>query len=386
MNAKFTLAALLLLILAGALFSATVARIEYFFDTDPGPGNGTQLYSRDPVEVSQLISAASLSPGLHRILIRAKDTSGKWGIPQSQSFLVPAATQISGTISRIEYFFDSDPGPGNGTQIYSRNTINVTLLFSAAAFSPGLHALFVRTRNTAGKWGLPQRTAFYKPPQTQPHGTVSKVEYFFDADPGAGNGIQIYSRDPVTLDQLINSASLGPGIHRIFVRSKNTAGKWGLPQSVAFLVPVPTSAPVTVTKLEWFVDTDPGFGLGHVVNLTPASAVNTSFSIDMSGVEHGNHRLYLRGKNNRGQWGFPVYALFSDGVPAHLTIQIVGSNVLISWEDLYTIDTYKVYSGPEPYGAFTVDLSGTFGASDWTAPFTGLKNFYYVTSIYDAAK
>jgi len=289
------------------------------------------------------------------------------------------------SVTDIEYFFDTDPGPGNGTQIYDRNSVVLDELIDTAALAPGIHRLYIRARNDEGFWGLPQRASFHIPfaaPDFK-EGIVTALEFFFDGDPGPGNGTQIYGRDMVEFDQAIDTASLSAGIHRLYVRAWDDEGKWSMPQSVSFLIPWTAASGVLVTGLEYFIDTDPGFGNGIQVAVTPGAVVSTSFPILVGPVTHGNHCLYIRARNSDGGWGFPACCQFSDGIPANLNISISNGLVTLFWEDLYGIDTYKVYSASLPEGVFGEETGGSFGTSSWTSPVSDPKRFYRVTSIYE---
>lgn len=386
MKFKHLIALSLALACCTALSAQTVAAIEYYFDSDPGPGNGVQIYGRNTVELNQSISTASLAPGIHRFYTRACNDDGVWGLPQSTAFLVPftAAEFVERDVARIEYYFDADPGPGNGTPVYGRNTVAVDDVIATADLSAGIHRLYVRARDDAGIWGLPQSTAFLIPFAAPAFAerSVAAIEYFYDADPGAGNGIPLYGRNTVALDQLLGTASLATGIHRVHVRAQDDDGIWGMPQSAAFLIPWPAEPGVAVSQLEYFIDTDPGPGNGIPVNVADGTSVSVDFSAVIGEIEHGNHWLYVRARDVNGGWGFPACCQFSDGVPAFLTISVADGVVSLAWQDLYGIDTYKVYSAPLPEGTWAEDLGGTFGPSDWSAPESGVYRFYKVTSIY----
>lgn len=184
----------------------------------------------------------------------------------------------------------------------------------------------------------------------------------------------------------ISTTALEYGFHRIYVRAKNSSGLWGLPQKQPFYVPFtvePSEPYQNITHIEYFVGDDPGFGNGVVVSVTPGSTLNLDIPSDMSAVEDGLQTLYLRAKTASGVWGFPAKAFFSNGVPASLSINIVDGSVFITWEELYGIDTYKVYSATEPGGSYLEDSSGVFGASSWTAPQNPAKRFFRVSSVYE---
>ncbi len=382
-----TLIALLLgLACVGALSAFTVANIEYYFDADPGPGNGTQLLGRNAVEIDELIPTASLSPGIHRLYTRAKDDTGLWGLPQGTAFLIPfsAPALVERSVATLEYYFDADPGPGNGTPLYERNTVDLDELVATASLVTGIHRFYVRAQDDTGIWGLPQSTAFFIPFSAPSfvERSVAAIEYFFDADPGPGNGIPVYGRNAVELDGLIATSALSSGIHRLYVRSRDNTGIWGLPQSMVFLRPWEAVPEVEIVRLEYFIDSDPGFGNGTIVEVTPGASVSVDLPITVGPIEHGNHCLYVRAQNSEGAWGFPACCQFSDGVPAFLTISINAGVVTLAWQDLYGIDTYQVYSAPLPEGAWAEEPGGVFGESDWTAPENGVHRFYRVTSIY----
>lgn len=296
-----------------------------------------------------------------------------------------AGILCSFTISGIEYYFDSDPGPGNGNQLYpSRDAVSLDEPISTASLEPGIHRLFVRVKNDEAIWGLPQSASFMVP-FTAPafsERNVAAVECFFDTDPGVGNGNLIHGRNGVSLDELVSTAALEPGIHRLFTRAKDDEGVWSLPQSRSFLLPWAANSAPEITRLEYYVDADPGFGNGTQVMLTPGSSVSLDFAALVGEIEPGNHCLYLRAGNSEGSWGLPVCRQFSDGIPAHLSLTVNEGILTLSWEDLYGIDTYKVYSAPLPEGMYAEDASGTFGTSDWTAPVSETEKFFQVRSIY----
>ena len=50
-----------------------------------------------------------------------------------------------------------------------------------------------------------------------------------------------------------------------------------------------------ITKIEYFFDTDPGFGKGSAIAVTPDNDVTASFPIDIKALSFGFHQLYIRG-------------------------------------------------------------------------------------------
>jgi gliding motility-associated-like protein len=58
-----------------------------------------------------------------------------------------------------------------------------------------------------------------------------------------------------------------------------------------------------INRFEYFVDIDPGYGLGTIVNVTPATAINDfDIPISTSSLSAGFHKLYIRAQNVTNQW------------------------------------------------------------------------------------
>ena len=151
----------LLLIILTALpilgFSQKVIRGEYFFDTDPGIGNGTNIIVTTPadsVEINFTASVSSLTKGLHNLYVRMLNDSGVWS--QAENRLVNVYSVIANqNIVKSEYFFDTDPGVGLGTAISVGTTgdsVEFSSSISVSALTKGLHNLYIRTKKY--KWCL----------------------------------------------------------------------------------------------------------------------------------------------------------------------------------------------------------------------------------------
>jgi hypothetical protein len=58
----------------------------------------------------------------------------------------------------------------------------------------------------------------------------------------------------------------------------------------------------SVVQLEYFFDTDNGFGKNKVVNVTPAADGSFPFTANITGLAVGYHKLYIRTKDTNGKW------------------------------------------------------------------------------------
>jgi hypothetical protein len=238
MRQLITTAALVLLAVAGAW--AQVSQAEYFFDTDPGVGNGTPLSITQGDAISEIaaLPIGALTPGNHWVHVRVRATNGRWSHYESRMFNVedPTAQPVidRGQPVVAEYFFDTDPGVGNGTplSITPGTSIDETSALPIGALAPGNHWVHVRIKGADGLWSHYESRMFnVEDPTAQPvidRPELVSGEYFFNTDPGIGNGtaFSIAAADSVTMPLAITEPGLPLGTHWLFLRIRNTDGTW----------------------------------------------------------------------------------------------------------------------------------------------------------------
>jgi len=146
MKTRWIFLILILLTFVHTIHAQKVIRAEYFFDTDPGQGNGTPVtFSNQGDSTLQTfsVSTSGLSGGLHQLFVRVQDSLNKWSIAEARYFRVNEVNQNFGDASKIniaEYFFDTDPGQGNATPLnFSQQGDSVlqTYSVSTSGLSPG---------------------------------------------------------------------------------------------------------------------------------------------------------------------------------------------------------------------------------------------------------
>ena len=142
----------------------SISQAEYFWDTDPGVGNATPILATDgslnsAFEQLSKTGIPAPSAGLHKFCIRMKDSGGLWGsVFTNVVFVEQAATTTAVSISQAEYFWDNDPGFGNGTPILAFDgnfnsafeSISTAIPFPSAV---GLHVFNIRIKDSSGLWG-----------------------------------------------------------------------------------------------------------------------------------------------------------------------------------------------------------------------------------------
>lgn len=295
-------------------FSAgPITHIEYFFDTDPGVGLGTQLSIPSPSDsVTRVaaISIASLSSGFHTLYVRGKNNTG-FGITESRPFyIVPANTFSAGPITGLEYFFDTDPGVGSGTKIAispSADSSSRSAVIPISSLTSGFHTLYVRARNSSG-YGLTESRTFYIVPSSSlTSSAVNQLEYFFDTDPGVGNGTKISispASDSSDRSAVIPVTGLTAGIHTLYIRARN-AINFGMTEARGFyILPASSVSAGPIRRMEYFIDTDPGLGNGTALTaFSQADSVQVDRVVTLpTNISFGAHKLYVRSQGSDLKW------------------------------------------------------------------------------------
>ena len=372
-----------------------VVQGEYFWDGDPGQGNGTALLATDGNFDKALehlfqsgIDVSSLNQGAHSFSVRIKGFDGTWSNAFRQTIYIddgPLAA-ITRTFKLIqgEYFWDGDPGLGNGTALLAadgnfdqaleqlfQTGINVSSLNS------GAHSFSVRIKGSDGTWSNAFRQTIYIDGPfvaiTRPFKLI-QAEYFWDGDPGPGNGTALLAADgnfDQALEQLfqngIDVSSLNLGAHTFSVRIKGFDGTWSNAFRQIIHIDGPLIAITRTFKLtqgEYFWDNDPGQG-----NATPLLAADGNFdtvlenlmknNIDLSSLSLGAHSFAVRVRGFDGSWSplfkQTVFVECSSPTVPTVTIALSGNNACSGTPVQYTAAV--VNGGTAP--AFTWKVNGT---------------------------
>lgn len=233
------LAACLMLIPPWDSRGQLIDRAEYFFDTDPGTGNGISIpiAAGDPLTFAASIPTTGLGPGVHYLFVRTRTEGYKW------SHAEPRLIEVA-SIVEAEYFVDTDPGVGNGTAIpVADGVLNFTVGLDISGLPDGAHSLVVRTRQETGRWSVSEPRYFYILTR------VMTAEYFIDADPGPGNGSPLAVGTPASLVNFspsLNVGALADGSHHLMIRTKDALGIWSMFEALPFTVDA--ALPIELTQ------------------------------------------------------------------------------------------------------------------------------------------
>ena len=99
-----------------------------------------------------------------------------------------------------------------------------------------------------------------------------------------------------------NITGLAVGYHKLYIRTKDSNGKWSFTGRKNVEV-FASDTKTTLVSGEYFIDADPGFGNANSVTVvSPDSVILQNFTAATSGLSVGYHKLYGRMKDNLGGW------------------------------------------------------------------------------------
>jgi hypothetical protein len=240
----YSLLAIMTMSLSSAQLSS-LSQAEYFWDTDPGEGNGTTITAVDGSfnSVFEKIAVNGLnapSVGLHKFSVRVKDNQGVWGPVFTNAIIVESTTTPNPvTLTQAEYFWDTDPGEGSATPLLAvdgdfNSALEKVAITGLGAPSVGLHNFSIRVKDNQGVWSpVFTNTITVESTTTPIPVSLTQAEYFWDVDPGEGSATPLLAFDGnfnTAFEKFLGDAIpiVNPvGLHKFSVRVKDNQGIWG---------------------------------------------------------------------------------------------------------------------------------------------------------------
>ncbi|MCB9357854.1 MAG: hypothetical protein H6508_07930 [Calditrichaeota bacterium] len=332
----------------------SVTAVEYYFDMDPGQGNGIPItvVSGEEVLIDGDIATSGLSPGVHELYVRMQRDDGVWGEPVVRRVRVGVGTEFD----QAEAFFDSDPGVGNGTpvSVASDGVINLAD-FSVPDIGRGFHDFNVRV-HSGGTWSVPAKRTL-----RLGSALIDGAEAFFDSDPGEGNGVPVnvgYGTDVAAYDSTVEVAAAGTGFHTVYLRFRG-GGVWTFPtENTLRIGPAVDGGEDRIVGGEFFVDVDPGLGNGCPLLPEdgmfddPDELMRRYISADFS---LGQHVIGVRARDAASVWTETSYDTVQV-VEAHLACSVVETpdkKVRLVWTKFPEAIEYHVHFDSLTTGTFT---------------------------------
>lgn len=255
-----------------ALAAQGITAAEYFWDTDPGVGNGLAMSAVDGnlgAALEQILAETSTLPaqGPHTLGMRARDVNNNWGPVFSTVIIVEpsllTAPEINITVA--EYFWDTDPGAGNGLPMLAfdgnfNSALEQVMVETSTLPAVGSHVLGMRARDANSAWGPAFRVVVdvLNGAVSFPEIKITAAEYYLnEGDPGPGNATPMIATDgnfDSALEAIRGGAVPAPvnaGANVLWMRARDASGAWG--PSFGIVVNIDTTIAGTVDVPE-FVD------------------------------------------------------------------------------------------------------------------------------------
>jgi hypothetical protein len=135
---------------------------------------------------------------------------------------------------------------------------------------------------------------------------ITRVEYYVNTDPGYGLATNIPITPGINLPLVsfnLNISSYPIGLTLVGARSKDANGAWSHDNRwLIAKLPQQTIKP-GITRAEYYINTDPGYGNGIPVTISPAgNDGNGSFTIDITNQPIGLTMVGVRSRDANGAW------------------------------------------------------------------------------------
>ena len=289
---------------------AQITSAEYFIDTDPGVGNGSPItVSGNVIDQDLNVPTTGLTDGVHKLYIRVQNNDGNWSLYDRNVFYINPSNDNTANIAAAEYFIDTDPGVGNGVGLtVAGNVIDQNFNIPTTGLADGVHKLYLRLHNADGSWSLYDRAVFYLSEDLSNTASLSEAEYFFDIDPGIGNGTPITFSETEALDsdfEIDVPNDLPQGDHIVYVRIRNTQGDWSLyaysrPSTLSTAENVLSNFkmyPIPIRDILTFDTNNQPIKNVKIIDLNGRVVLDIipeGFKIDLSDLNSGIYLIYLK--------------------------------------------------------------------------------------------
>ncbi|MFA7287876.1 MAG: T9SS type A sorting domain-containing protein [Melioribacteraceae bacterium] len=271
--------------------NATLLYAEYSIDSDPGFGKGIRVAAFGLTEEAFdfNIDLSSISAGLHTLFMRTYDSNGKFSDTHYRMIYVEKILNTTPDFDKLYYAIDEEITTGtlHSIPISIDNKLEINYTIDLFSLSPGLHTLFIVSKDINGKLSHRESRIFYcEDFYNLSNLKIKAIEYYFDNDPGfgMGNPIPITADENIIKNYLVSLDGMTEGLHLIHFRALDTFGRWsGLSSRIVYLQQSPIQQNLEIKKMYYVINGVGYFGeLKKVTSLAGVNPEEISFQIDCS--------------------------------------------------------------------------------------------------------
>ncbi len=229
-KARYLIALCILLCMYGNISAAEkINKIKYYIDNNSAVTTTINITPITFLDSTFTIFPAGLSQGMHVLSLWTETDSVRRSQINQINFYYYNATSSVNKIAKVEFTIDNDT---LNKQVFTTNAaaIDQTFILNLNSVTAGMHILKIRTIEDNGLASHVQVGSFVK---ANGNGTdsIAAIEYFYDTDPGVGNGFKVNIPKKNIADTLIelpvpNNLSLGT--HTFCVRTIDNSGSYSL--------------------------------------------------------------------------------------------------------------------------------------------------------------
>ncbi len=188
--------------------------------------------------------------------------------------------------------------------------------------------------------------------------TLKAAEYFIDKDKGFGknNKITLASSKDSSYQFTINLSNVSVGAHKLYIRTKDSKGKWSETTRENIEVVASSAMPVVETG-EYFFDVDPGYGKAHKIIISDKDSVTLqNFTAAVSDLKQGFHKLYVRVKDDKDVWGITLRTnteVVKDAAP----VKIIAAEYFFDKDPGFKKATKKIFGKTSADSTFKFNIA-----------------------------
>ena len=290
---------------------------------------------------------------------------------------------------------NSDPGFGNGTAITTTGTAtNKTGSFTLdiTNFQQGVSIVGVRSNDANGAWSHDNKWLFARISGStgeQPLPNLGRTEYYINTDPGYGNGIVVTTTGSAadkTGSFILDITSYQLGVTIVGTRSQDANKAWSHDNKWLIAKLPPENIPPGITRMEYYLDADPGFGKATPVAINNANNLpGLVLNANITGLSPGKHKIFYRTQDANAAWSHDNVDSFilASNMPSPAVVVNSVNKTTFCARDSIKIGYHVTgtYAGANTFKAFLSDPSGNFTSETEIASVTDITSGIIATKL-----